>query len=58
MRVTEVKFKETIQCLEKIVEELKTEKLSLENSLKKYEEGAKLIQDYSKKLDEAEKKIK
>jgi len=58
LRVTEVKFKETIQCLEKIVEELKTEKLSLENSLKKYEEGAKLIQDYSKKLDEAEKKIK
>ena len=58
MGVTEVKFKETIQCLEKIVEELKTEKLSLENSLKKYEEGAKLIQDYSKKLDEAEKKIK
>jgi len=56
--VTEVKFKETIQCLEKIVEELKIEKLSLENSLKKYEEGAKLIQAYSKKLDEAEKKIK
>ncbi len=58
MGITEVKFKETIQCLEKIVEELKTGKLSLEDSLKKYEEGDKLIQAYSKKLDEAIKKIK
>ncbi|MCK4860139.1 MAG: exodeoxyribonuclease VII small subunit [Candidatus Omnitrophica bacterium] len=56
--MTEVKFKETIQCLEKIVEELKTGKLSLKDSLKKYEEGDKLIQTYSKKLDEATKKIK
>ncbi len=58
MGMTEVKFKETVQYLEKIVEELRTGKLSLEDSLKKYEEGAKLIQACSKKLDEAKKKIK
>ncbi|MFH1856872.1 MAG: exodeoxyribonuclease VII small subunit [Candidatus Omnitrophota bacterium] len=55
--MTEIKFEKAIEQLEKIVAELEGEELSLEDSLKKYEEGIKLIRLCSKKLDEAKKKI-
>jgi exodeoxyribonuclease VII small subunit len=53
----ELKFEEALGRLEKIVEELERGELSLEDSLKKFEEGIKLSQICSRKLSEAEKKI-
>jgi exodeoxyribonuclease VII small subunit len=50
-------FEESIKKLEKIVEELSSGKLSLGDSLKKYEEGIKLAQDCSFALNEAQRKV-
>lgn len=50
-------FEKSIEALEKIVEELESGDLSLEASIKKFEEGVKLSKNCSKKLDETEKKI-
>lgn len=55
--MAEIKFEKAIEQLEKIVNELEREELSLEDALKKYEEGVKLIRICSKKLDETKKKI-
>lgn len=50
-------FEKSIEALESIVEELESGDLSLEASIKKFEEGVKLSKNCSKKLDETEKKI-
>lgn len=50
-------FEQAIQRLEKIVEEMEAAELPLEDLLKKYEEGTKLVRFCSQKLEEAEKKI-
>ncbi len=55
--MAEIKFEEALSKLEGIVEGLEQGKISLEDSLKKYEEGIKLARFCSKKLDEAEQKI-
>ncbi|MFH0771553.1 MAG: exodeoxyribonuclease VII small subunit [Candidatus Omnitrophota bacterium] len=54
---TEIKFEDALKRLEKIVEDLDSGKLSLEDSLKKYEEGVKLAQFCSKKLESARRKV-
>lgn len=53
----EVNFEKALEKLEKIVEELEDGDLSLDNSLKKYEEGVKLARMCQEKLDHARKKI-
>jgi len=53
----EMKFKDALAKLEKLVEELEGQELSLEDSLKKFEEGISLVRFCSKKLEETEKKI-
>lgn len=53
----ELKFEEALKKLELIVEGLEQGKISLEDSLKKYEEGIKLARFCAEKLEEAEKKI-
>lgn len=53
----ELKFEEALKKLEQIVEGLEQGKISLEDSLKKYEEGIRLAKFCSEKLQEAEKKI-
>ncbi len=53
----EVKFEESLKALEKIVEELEKGSLSLDVSLKKYEEGVKLAQQLSKRLEQAQKRV-
>lgn len=53
----EIKFEESLNKLEKIVAGLETGTISLEDSLKKYEEGIKLARFCSHKLEEAEQKI-
>ncbi len=50
-------FEKSIETLEKIVEDLESGDLSLEASIKKFEEGIKLSKNCSKKLDETERKI-
>ncbi|MFH1128173.1 MAG: exodeoxyribonuclease VII small subunit [Candidatus Omnitrophota bacterium] len=50
-------FEEEIKKLQKIVEELSSGKLTLGDSLKKYEEGVKLAQSCSVVLSEAQRKV-
>jgi len=51
------KFQDLLKRLEKIVEELESGKLPLEDSLKRYEEGVKLSVACAKLLETAQKKI-
>ncbi len=53
----EVKFEEALERLNEIVENLESGDLSLDESLKVYEEGVKLIKLCTERLNEAQKKI-
>lgn len=55
--MTKMTFETAMNQLEQIVNELESGKLSLEDSIKKFEEGVKLSKFCSAKLDETEKKI-
>lgn len=55
--IDELSFEDAIERLEQIVEELEGGELSLEQSLRHYEEGMKLSKRLSKTLDEAEKSV-
>ncbi|MDD4895010.1 MAG: exodeoxyribonuclease VII small subunit [Candidatus Omnitrophica bacterium] len=50
-------LEDDIKKLQKLVEELASGKLTLGESLKKYEEGIKLAQGCSDALNEAERKV-
>jgi exodeoxyribonuclease VII small subunit len=50
-------FEEDLKKLQKIVEELSSGKITLGESLKKYEEGVKIAQACSATLAEAERKV-
>jgi exodeoxyribonuclease VII small subunit len=50
-------FEEAMARLEKITRELEAGELSLEQSLKKFDEGIRLTEFCRKTLDEAEKKV-
>src|SRR5712691_13230377 len=50
-------FEQAIQRLEKIVADMEAAELPLEDVLKKYEEGTRLVRFCNQKLEEAEKKI-
>ena len=52
-----MEFEEALEKLEKIVREMESEEISLEASIKKYEEGTRLAGFCLKTLDAAEKKI-
>jgi len=53
----EVTFEDAMKRLERIVETLGGGNLSLEDSLKMFEEGTELCKFCNKKLDEAEYKV-
>jgi len=55
--MAEQSFEKSLERLEKIVSELENGELSLDEALKRYEEGIKLVQVCSKKLDTAQKKV-
>lgn len=55
--MAEMKFEEALKRLEKIVEELESGKLSLDDSLKRYEEGVRLARFCQKTLQTAQRKI-
>jgi exodeoxyribonuclease VII small subunit len=50
-------FEQAIEQLEKIVADMEAAELPLEDVLKKYEEGTRLVRFCNQKLEEAEKKI-
>ena len=50
-------FEQSMKQLEQIVQDLESGDLSLENAIKKFEEGIRLSKYCSKKLEETEKKI-
>ena len=51
-------FEENIEKLEEILSKLEDEKLSLDMSVKLYEEGMKLVSTCNRELEDAERKIK
>lgn len=53
----ELNFEETMQELEKIVQELEKGNLNLDDSIDKFEKGMKLSKSASDYLEKAEKKI-
>ncbi len=53
----EMKFEEMMSKLEAIVNELESGDMPLDDSLKKYEEGVKLLRLCRKRLDETKKKV-
>ncbi len=55
--MSKLSFEKALERLESIVQEMESGELSLENALKKFEEGVKLSQLCTQKLNETEKKI-
>lgn len=55
--MTQLPFETSLNNLEKIVAQLESGKLSLEDSIKAFESGVKLVSQCQKLLNEAEKKI-
>lgn len=53
----EKSFEELMDELENIAEELESDKLNLDDSMKKFEEGMKISKLCNEKLENAEKKI-
>lgn len=58
MKKEYISFEEAVKRLEVIASELEAENASLEESLKLYEEGIKLIRRCNSLLDDAQRKIK
>ena len=57
MAKQKVTFEDTLAKLEKIVSEIEEGKVSLDESIRKYTEGTKLIATCRSILDQAEQKI-
>lgn len=57
MAERETNFEDAMEKLDKIVERLESEKTGLEEAMKLYEEGARLVKTCEKKLSEAEAKL-
>jgi len=55
--MTKKSFEEALEALEQITHELDAGELSLEKSLKKFEEGIKLAEFCNSKLEEAQRKV-
>lgn len=55
--MAEIKFEEALKKLERIVDELEKGELSLDEALKKYQEGIELSRACSARLESAKKKI-
>lgn len=55
--MAEIRFEEALKKLEKIVEDLEKGELSLDEALKKYQEGIELSRQCSQKLENAKRKI-
>ena len=52
-----VNFEKSLERLEQLVEQMESGELSLEEMIGHFEEGSKLVQTCTRKLDEVEQKI-
>ena len=55
--MAEIKFEETLKKLERIVDDLEKGELTLDEALKKYQEGIELSRACAERLESAKKKI-
>lgn len=55
--MAEIKFEDALKKLEKIVEDLESGDLSLDEALKKYQDGIELSRVCAQRLESAKKKI-
>jgi exodeoxyribonuclease VII small subunit len=55
--MSEMKFEQAIEKLESVIADLESGGLGLDESLKRYEEGIKLANFCSQKLESAQKKV-
>jgi len=55
--MAEIKFEEALKKLEKIVEDLEKGDLSLDEALKKYQDGIELSRLCAQRLESAKKKV-
>ncbi len=53
----EMTIEETFTALDKMVEELESEEISLEDSFKIYEKGMKLLKELNGRIDRVEKQM-
>ena len=56
-QVGEETYDAIVKRLERVVSELESGQLSLEQSIEKFAEGVRLAKDASRKLDEAERRV-
>ncbi len=56
-RSKKIHFEKSLSELEAIVEQLESNEISLEESLKQFEKGIKLTRECQKALDEAEQRV-
>ncbi len=57
-KIEKLNFEEAIQGLEKIIDDLESGELSLEDSIKAFEKGIELSKLCRKKLEKAEDRVK
>ena len=57
MAAKRIKFEEAMQRLQEIVNKLESGEETLENSMKLFEEGAKLLRECTARLDQAEQTV-
>ena len=55
--MAKLSFEKAMEQLEQIVQEMESGELTLENALKKFEEGIRLSRYCTRKLEDTEKKI-
>ncbi len=54
----ELNIEESFKTLDKIIDQMDDEKCSIEKGLKLYEDGVKIINELSKKIDKIDKDLK
>ena len=54
----ELNIEESFKTLDKIIDQMDDEKCSMEKGLKLYEDGVKIINELSKKIDKIDKDLK
>lgn len=54
----EMSIEESFKAIDKIIGDMDSEKCSIEKSIELYEDGIKLLNDVSKKIDKIEKDLK
>ena len=54
----EMNIEESFKAIDKIINDMDNDKCSIEKSIELYENGVKLLNDVSKKIDKIEKDLK